>query len=166
MTDITPRFALPLLQPGQAQKEMFHNEAIAGFDLIVQAGVVAAGIDTPPTAPESGQSWIVGAAPTGDWAGQANNLAGWSAGGWRFIPPVEGMAVWVIADAVVARFRDGGWVLGAETATSLNIAGNQVVGERRPAIADPTGGTVVDVESRAALASVLAALRTHGLIES
>ncbi|HEX4695728.1 DUF2793 domain-containing protein [Sphingomonas sp.] len=166
MTDTTPRFAFPLLQAGQAQKEMFHNEAIAGLDLVAQPGVVAAGVDTPPSAPESGQSWIVGTAPTGDWTGQAHKLAGWSLGGWRFIAPVEGMAVWVIADALIARFRDGGWMLGIETAASLNIAGDQVVSERRPAIADPTGGAVIDVESRAALGSVLAALRAHGLIES
>ena len=28
MTDATPRFALPLLAAGQAQKELFHNEAL------------------------------------------------------------------------------------------------------------------------------------------
>ena len=70
----TPRLALPLLQPGQAQKEMGHNEALAALDLIVQPNVVAAGIDTPPTSPESGQCWIVGASPTGAWAGQAGKL--------------------------------------------------------------------------------------------
>ena len=167
MTDTeTARLALPLLQPGQAQKEMFHNEALALLDMIVQPGVVAAGVDTPPSAPEPGQAWIVGGSPTGDWAAQAGAVAGWSGAGWRFVAPVEGMAAWVIADALVARYRAGAWTLGAETAASLSIGGDRVLAERQAAIADPSGGAVVDAEARAALTTLLGALRAHGLIES
>ena len=37
MTDpITPRFGLPLLAPGQAAKELTHNEALSLLDLLVQ----------------------------------------------------------------------------------------------------------------------------------
>lgn len=32
MTDTSARFALPLILPGQAQKEIFHNEALALLD--------------------------------------------------------------------------------------------------------------------------------------
>jgi len=160
----TDRFALPLLQPGQAQKEMWHNEAIAVLDLIVQPAVESIGTDMPPTAPESGQSWIVGGAPTGSWAGKADHLAGWSDGGWRFAAPVEGMTVRVIADALTARYTSGGWVLGEESAAHLIVGGDRVVGPRQAAVATPAGGTVIDVESRAALAAILAALRSHGLI--
>ena len=165
MTDTqTDRFALPLLQPGQAQKEMWHNEAIAALDLIVQPAVAAAGLNTPPTAPASGQSWIVGAAPTGAWAGKADHLAGWTDGGWRFAAPVDGMAAWVAADAVTARYASGRWTLGEEACAHLVIGGERVVGPRQPAVAPPAGGAVIDVESRAALAAILAALRAHGLI--
>jgi hypothetical protein len=165
MSDIqTDRFALPLLQPGQAQKEQWHNEAIAALDLIVQPTVVAMGVNTPPSAPESGQSWIIGAAPTGAWTGKAHQLAGWTGGGWRFVAPVEGMAAWVIADALRARYFGGGWVLGEEACAHLVIGGDRVVGPRQAAIAAPSGGSVVDAESRAALGAILTALRTHGLI--
>lgn len=164
MTDTTDRFALPLLQLGQAQKEMFHNESLAALDLIVQPSAEAAGLDTPPGAPESGQSWILGNAPTGAWAGKAKHLAGWSASGWRFAAPVEGMAVWVVADALTASFRDGDWVLGEATAAHLVIGGDSVVGPRQAAIATPSGGATVDAESRAAIAAMLVSLRTHGLI--
>lgn len=165
MTDTqTDRFALPLLQPGQAQKEMFHNEAIAALDLLVQPAAEAIGLDTPPTAPESGQSWIVGSSPTGVWAGKAKHLAGSTGGGWRFVAPVEEMAVWVTADAVTARFTSGNWVSGEATCAHLVIGGNRVVGPRQAGIAAPTGGAVIDAESRAALSGILAALRTHGLI--
>ncbi|MBS0478511.1 MAG: DUF2793 domain-containing protein [Proteobacteria bacterium] len=160
----TGRFALPLLQPGQAQKEMFHNEALAALDLIVQPAAEAMGAEAPPTAPESGQSWIVGAAPTGAWTGKAGHLAGWTDGGWRFVAPVEGMAVRVIGAGLTARFAGGGWVLGEEACAHLVIGGDRVVGPRQAAVATPAGGAVIDAESRAALAAILAALRAHGLI--
>ncbi|THD38334.1 MAG: DUF2793 domain-containing protein [Sphingomonas sp.] len=166
MTETTDRFALPLLQPGQAQKEMFHNDALAALDLLVQPTVETIGLETPPTAPESGQCWIVGDSPVGAWAGKAGQLAGWSAAGWRFAVPREGTAAWVIADALTARYRDGGWTLGEETAAHLAIGGDAVVGARQAAIAAPSGGATVDAESRTAIAAMLGALRAHGLIAS
>ncbi len=42
----------------------------------------------------------------------------------------------------------------------------QVVGARQAHIADPSGGTPVDTEARAAICSVLSALETHGLLAS
>jgi hypothetical protein len=165
MTDIaSARFALPLLQSGQAQKELVHNEAVSLLDLIAQASVVAVGVNVPPAAPTSGQSWIVGVSPTGAWAGKPGRLAGWTDGGWRFVDPVEGMAVWNTADSLVVRHVGGAWVAGAQTAARLLIGGVQVVGTRGAAIADPTGGATVDSEARGALSAILAMLRTHGLI--
>jgi hypothetical protein len=133
--------------------------------LVVQLTVVDAGLDTPPDAPEPGQSWIVGAAPTGAWAGRADAIAGWTAGGWRFVLPVEGMTAWVKASELPARYLSGAWSIGVLTATKMVIAGEQVVGPREAAIADPTGGGVVDAESRTTLTAILAMLRMHGLIQ-
>ncbi|WP_447727941.1 DUF2793 domain-containing protein [Sphingomonas koreensis] len=161
----TARFALPLLHPGQAQKELFHNEALVLADALVQPCVEAIGVDVPPAAPVAGQCWIVGESPSGEWAGAAGSLALWTAGGWRFIPPREGMAAWVAADALGARYAAGAWRRGRLTATRLEIDGEQVVGPREPAIDDPDGGPVVDAEARAAIEAILGALRTHGLID-
>ena len=163
--DVSARFALPLLQPGQAQKEIFHNESMTLLDLIVQAAVVDAGLDMPPEAPEAGQAWIVGTAPTGAWAARANAIAGWTAGGWRFVLPAEGMTAWVEASELTARYRGGTWSIGPLMATQLVIGGEQIVGARKPAIADPAGGGVVDAEGRATLSAILEMLRAHGLIQ-
>jgi hypothetical protein len=40
------------------------------------------------------------------------------------------------------------------------------VGPQAAAIASPAGGSIVDVEARAALGALLATLREHGLIAS
>lgn len=159
------RLALPYLEPGQAQKETFHNEALARLDLAVQTAVTAVGIDTPPASPVAGECWIVGTAPVGAWTGQAGALAGWTTGGWRFVAPFEGMAGWSIADAMTVRWAGGVWATGVIAARRLEIDGVQVVAARQPAVAAPGGGSTVDAEARAAIDSVLIALRNHGLIE-
>lgn len=164
MAEISDRLALPLLQAGQAQKEMYHNEALALLDLAVQASVVSVGLDIPPTAPTLGQCWVVGAAPTGAWSDQANALTGWTSGGWRFIRPREGMTVWSIADAAFARFESGIWAVGVVAAHRLAIHGIPVVGAQAAPIDAPTGGAIIDVECRATIEAILAALRGHGLI--
>jgi hypothetical protein len=45
------------------------------FDQLVQATVKQQGVNTPPGSPANGDGYIVGAAPTGAWAGQAGKIA-------------------------------------------------------------------------------------------
>ncbi|MEG3163793.1 DUF2793 domain-containing protein [Sphingomonas sp. PB2P19] len=166
MSETSVRLGLPLMMPGQAQKEWTHNEALTLLDLAVQTNVVAVGVNDPPAAPVIGQAWVVGTAPTGAWAAYANALAGWTTGGWRFVAAREGMAVWSIAAARDARFTAGVWRVGIVAASRLAIDGVPVVGAQRPAIVDPTGGSVVDPVARASIVAVLNILRGHGLIAS
>lgn len=161
----TARLSLPLLEPGQAQKEMFHNSALALLDLAVQAAAVGAGENVPPAAPEPGECWIVGPAPEGDWAGRAGQVAGWTTSGWRYVAPREGTRVWLGLSQGTARFSGGAWRLG-EQHGKLFVEAQQVVGTRQPGIVEPTGGAVVDGEARAAITAVLTALRAHGLVET
>lgn len=48
--------------------------------------------------------------------------------------------------------------------TSLFVGATKVIGAQGAAVADASGGTVIDVEARAALNALLARIRTHGLI--
>jgi hypothetical protein len=74
------------------------------------------------------------------------------------------MSFYVRSDGTTAAFRAGSWELGKVRASSLIIAGQQVVGSQAAAIASASGGTTVDSEARAVLDQILAALRQHGLI--
>ena len=105
--------------------------------------------DQPPPAPEIGQCWIVGDAPTGAWDGRGGMLAGWTAGGWRFVTPVEGTAIWVEAEGESWRWIGGAWTAGEISGSRVVIGGVQVVGARQPAIAQPAGGGIIDAEARA-----------------
>lgn len=160
------RIGAPFLEPAQIDKTTTHNEAVALLDIAVSAAVDGFLLNTPPSAPAAGDCYILGANPSGAWAGHALALAGYTAGGWRFIAPFAGLSVVDKASGQVAVFTAGAWDLGHVQATTLSIAGDQVVGARLAAVGDPTGGTTVDTEARAAIAAVLARLRQHGLIAS
>ena len=160
----TARFALPLLESGQAQKELTHNEALTLIDIGLHAAVEAIGVEQPPVAPVIGQCWVIGPAPGGDWTGQAGAVAGWTAGGWRFLRPRDGMRVWNRAATREAVRVDGAWEDAIVRAHRILVDGTQVVGARRPAVPAPAGGTVIDTEARAAIAQLLAAMTAHGLL--
>ena len=164
--DATARHGLPFILPGQAQKEMFHNEALQMLDALVAAAVEEPPRPSPPSSPAAGACYIVASNPTGDWASKANHLAAYTPGGLRYLAPVEGLSVFVKSTGTVAAYRNSAWELGVVRASRIVISGNQVVGERQVAIADPTGGTQVDAEARSAIAAMLAAMRAHGLIAS
>lgn len=74
------------------------------------------------------------------------------------------MVVWVKASAVFATYIGATWQIGQLRASQLLVGGVQVVGAQAAAIANPAGGTTIDAEARATLASILGALRDHGLI--
>lgn len=164
MTEASGRFALPFIQPGQAQKELFHNEALAAIDMLLHPTVEAVAELTPPTAPTIGQGWALGASPTGAWSGHGGQLAVWTEGGWRFAMPAVGMALWARADGLPVRWSGTEWLIGELAAASLRVGGVQVVGEQGAAIVAPAGGTVIDSASRTSIISILQALRNHGLI--
>lgn len=160
----TARFALPLIAPGQAQKEVYHNEALAAIDAALHACVEEAPRVDPPVEPEEGESWIVADDATGAWAGQSDSLATWTAGGWRFTAPVAGMAAWDRAAGHWRHWSDTAWVAGWPVA-ALTIGGEQVVGPRQPDIPSPSGGTTIDAEARAAIGLLIVTLKSHGLID-
>lgn len=166
MTETTPRFKLPLLVAGQAQKELTHNEALTLVDMCVQPVVVALAQDSVPASPSLGDCWIIGAAATGAWSGKTHQIAGWTSGGWRYCIPVAGMFVWSIADMMVARWNGTNWVVGQPNAKSYAVDGTIVVKAQRAAISGPSGGAVEDNEAQIAISSILTALREHGLIAS
>lgn len=166
MVDASARFSLPFIQPGQAQKEWFHNEALARVDGLLHPAVQAIGLDTPPASPAPGLAWGVGASPTGDWAGHAGEIAVATSGGWRFVAPVAGMTAWLAPEAAWIWHDGVDWRADALPCFGVAVGGAQVVGAQGAAIPGPSGGATVDAEARSAITAILAALRGHGLIAS
>ena len=162
--DNTPRFALPYLTPGQAQKEFFHNEALQRVDFLLCPVVEEPPRQAPPASPAIGQAYVVDTGATGAWAGHDGEIAGYGEGCWRFIAATEGVSVIERTSGELLLRRGGVWEPGVMRARELRINAQKVVGSRQAAIAAPTGGATIDSEGRAAIGAILAALRSHGLI--
>lgn len=118
----------------------------------------------PPASPPAGSCYLVASGATGAWAGHDGALASLTDAGWKFIAPVEGAQLVDAGSGQMITRRSGIWESGIVRAQEVRINGQAVVRQRQAAIADPTGGVTVDAECRAAVASILSALRTHGLI--
>jgi hypothetical protein len=154
MSEATARLQLPMLVLGQGQKDVTHNEALLALDVLVQGSVVSMTATAPPADPVLGSCWLVPAGATGDWAGRAGQLASWTQGGWRYVRVPEGGSVWVSDAATRVRAEGGSWVPEAP------------LGAPRPAVSEPTGGSVVDVEARAVIGAILGRLQQMGLLST
>ncbi|MGA0561685.1 DUF2793 domain-containing protein [Ancylobacter sp. VNQ12] len=67
--------------------------------------VLAANQSTPPTARTEGDTYVIGPVPTGEWAGQANNIVRWNGAAWDFTAPDGGWMAYSLATQVVYLFR-------------------------------------------------------------
>lgn len=111
MPDTSALLGLPYLLPSQAQKHVTHNEALRLLDILVQLSVAGTGAETPPPAPAEGDTYILGAAPTGAWAGQPGSVAAWVDGAWLFAAPRPGWRAWDSAAGELRIWDGAGWVL-------------------------------------------------------
>ncbi len=143
-TSASARYGLPLLFAGQAQKEFFVNQAHALTDALLHPAIEGEAND-PPAAPDEGESWLVGAAPSGAWAERAGCLACFQAGAWVFAEPRDGLRVLDRASGQDIRYH-AGW-------------------QRPIAPETPAGGATVDTEARTAITALVAALIAAGILQ-
>jgi len=128
---------------GQLAKEATHNESLARLDFLIGAAVLEVGRETLPTAPLSGDCYIVGDNPNGDWTGQARSVASSTESGWRFASATVGMVIGQPealhsdrSTGCIAQFDGAQWLVRAVRAMQISISGKQVIGAQQPAIAD------------------------------
>jgi Protein of unknown function (DUF2793) len=141
----TPNLGLPMLIPGQAQKEFFVNQALSILDSMLPQ-VVEASLAVPPQQSAEGACYRVIAPAAQDWAGCEDHIAIQIGGEWHFIPPRAGMRLFD-RDADHGLFYRESW---------------QTAGTVSP----PAGGSVIDMEARAAITQLINAFRESGLISA
>ncbi len=139
----TPALSLPLLIVGQAQKEFFVNQALCLLDAL-HMHTVKASQSAPPAIGVESDCYRVKSPATGEWSGREDRIAVLIAGGWHFIEPVHGMALYDRTADNLLVFRSG-WKL-AQAPTP------------------PAGGSVVDTEARAAIGALVQSLKTIGVL--
>ena len=140
------------------------SAALQILDCVAAASVEEPPCDDPRVSAVEGAAYIIGSSPTGAWSGKGGRIANMSAGGWRYVVPTDGMSAVIKTSGLRADYRSGVWTIGNVAAERVEIGGVKVVGAQGAAIASPAGGSIVDAEARSAIASILAAMRQHGLI--
>jgi hypothetical protein len=94
----------------QAQKEVTHNDALNDLDFMAQASALDHTISTPPATPNTGDTYIIAASPTGAWTGYTNAVAGYYSG-WRIKTPLTGWMAWTRNDSRVLYYNGSAWAL-------------------------------------------------------
>jgi len=85
----TTRLNLKLLYEGQVSEGLY-NANISIIDGVLTCSVIDV-LSTPPGSPVENDSYLIGAAATGDWTSKEDNLTILIDGVWVFIAPVNGM---------------------------------------------------------------------------
>ena len=152
------------MRTGCAARSIILRGALQLLDVLVAAAVEGLPLAAPPTAPVPGACYIVGASPTGAWAGRADQLAAFTSAGWRFVAPGDGLSAFIRSSGHVAVYSAGAWDIGTLRGSQVHVDGDQVLGPQGAAITGPAGGATVDAEARASIGQILTAMRGHGLI--
>jgi len=119
----TPYLDLTLLQEGAQGNETHVNKLMLQLDAGVMQGIVLA-ISNDGT-PTDYNSYLVGAAPTGEFAGATPNDFAYYQGQWFFISPREGWRIYDQDTSLEYTYNGSAWVvLDAikENPLGLNIA--------------------------------------------
>jgi hypothetical protein len=105
----TNRLKLPLIDSGQSQKEITHNEALNMLDIFVNPVVQEINITSPPESPKPGQLYVIGQNATKEFVNHTNKIAQRLENSWRFIKPLKWLEVTLNKDGSKYKFNGESW---------------------------------------------------------
>ena len=82
------------------------------LDAVLQLSVKSRAVAVPPGTPANGDRYIVGASPSGAWAGKAAQVAVRIEGAWTFLVPKVGWTCFVEDESVLSAYKATGWSSG------------------------------------------------------
>ncbi len=131
--DFTPYYGLPYPDYGDVdtatlwkQMALRIEQAIVEQDTGLTV-IESRAITVPPPAPDGRVNYIVPAGATGAWAGQADRIAVWDNGVWKFIQAKEGWRVYVRDESYIDYVYDSpagvpGWHPGQQVGAAVAAA--------------------------------------------
>ena len=152
----TVDFGIPYLPGAEQQPAVLQREGLTTIQALLN-GVIDRDVNIPPSNPDEGDAYIVGAAPTGQWAGHANQITVWAdfgaGGAWRFIPGRDsagavipmgarqaGMRVFVRAESALVIWDGTSWAAYSAGGSFTPIAGSEF--QAFQVIVNNNGGTL------------------------
>lgn len=104
---------IPLVPENTVDPAAGLNQSITAIDALLQIAVAAVNVNTPPVSPADGTRVAIGTAPTGVFAGKANNIAMWTA--------VPGFWTYFATAHIAVNLTDGKlWVRGSGAWAAVN----------------------------------------------
>lgn len=141
-TDTTPRLLLPQLVSLQELNAVTWNEALAQLDAQIDLYFLDQHINTPPSSPSDGDTYLLGDAPTGVWTGYAYKIAVGLDGAWRFYTPFNGLKAFVKTAGTLIVYRDGAWAVVGGGDVATKSGSETLINKTLGATALPGGGTI------------------------
>ncbi len=111
----TPKAGLKTMPTGTLKNEQIFNEAVILLEALLYRGVASRAVLDPSgisPSPSNGDIYLINdgsPTSTGDWSGQGGKIAVYF-DGWRFLPPDEGLTLWITDEAQRVQYRSGVWV--------------------------------------------------------
>ena len=121
----TPLAGLKTMPTNVFKNEQIFNEDVTLLEALCYRGVVSRSLLDPSSitspAPSNGTIYLVpDGSPNavGEWATHGGSMAVYY-DGWRYLPPDEGLTLWVTDEAQSIQFRSGAWINRNELAPTL-----------------------------------------------
>jgi hypothetical protein len=112
----TPIAGLKTMPTNTIKNEAIFNEDLILLEALTYRGVVSRSLLDPSTisspAPSNGTIYLVpDGSPNavGEWASHGGDVAVYF-DGWRYLPPAEGLTLWVTDEAQSIQYRSGAWI--------------------------------------------------------
>lgn len=125
MSETLPSIGIKTKWPLGTNYKTEMDENLALIDALLQCGVIDRDLSAPPGSPANGDSYIVGASPTGAWSSKANQIAVWNTvnAAWAFYAPKEGWRCFVKdEDEYVSYLDTSSWKLDREFGFQLQVS--------------------------------------------
>lgn len=78
----------------------------------MQLSVLDRDLTAPPGTPAAGDTYLVGAAATGDWATHDDDVAVWDGVAWVYYTPRIGWVAYIEDEGKISAFKATGWSAG------------------------------------------------------
>jgi hypothetical protein len=117
----TPILGLDEISASQSSKEVTHNTALRQLEGAT-IRILDRDLTAPPGGESEGDSYLVDSGGTGAWSGKDGQVAVYISGGWFFLPPFEGLRLWINDEDIAIVYDGSSWgVFGGEANTAANV---------------------------------------------
>jgi len=126
----SPKLGLEYMVSGESAPWVTFNEAVNRLESYLSIVIIDRDLATPPGSPAEGDTYIIAASATDEWAGYEGQIASYFSG-WQFLEPFEDLVVRVTDERCTLSYISGAWVpyVPVSVHTGLTASTTQTQGQ-------------------------------------